>query len=273
MVEKKVPICEKTWSGPSASTSRATGPSQSSSNRSADPRRAAPARPDMVGHLLAEHRFDVVDPGAAGGPMAAAARERRMAGSAAGEADQGRGQHDQRKRHGEEEDGDEGGGGEPDLDGMGQRARADPPHRVEDDRQHRRLEAEEQSVDRADIAVEEIEPAQAHDRDDAGQHEQDAGDEPAADAVHQPADIGGELLRLGAGQQHAEVERVQEAALADPAPLLDQHLVHQRDLAGRPAEAQQGDPRPDPHRLAEGDRAAGHAPRSTESRPRPRARS
>jgi hypothetical protein len=47
---------------------------------------------------------------------------------------------------------------------------------------------------------------------------------PAPGAVHQPADVGGELLRLWSGQQHAVVERVQEAAFADPAPFLDQLL-------------------------------------------------
>ena len=42
---------------------------------------------------------------------------------------------------------------------------------------------------------------------------------PAPGAVHQPADVGRELLRLRAGQHHAVVQRVQEAPLADPAPL------------------------------------------------------
>ena len=56
--------------------------------------------------------------------------------------------------------------------------------------------------------------------------------------MHEPADIGGELLRLGAGQQHAVVQRVQEPVLADPALLLDEDAVHDRDLAGRSAEAE-----------------------------------
>ena len=94
-----------------------------------------------------------------------------------------------------------------------------------------------------------------------GQHEQRAGDEPARGPVQQPADVDRELLRLGAGQQHAVVERVQEAALADPALLLDEDAVHHRDLAGRPAEAQRGDARPDPHRLGERDAVGGHVGR------------
>ena len=68
--------------------------------------------------------------------------------------------------------------------------------------------------------------------------------------MHQPADIGRELLRLGAGQQHAVVQRVQEPALGDPALLVDEDAVHHRDLAGRPAEREHGDAQPHPERLA-----------------------
>ena len=78
-----------------------------------------------------------------------------------------------------------------------------------------------------------------------------AGHDAAERAVHQPADIGRELLRLGPRQQHAVVERVQEPALRNPALLLDQDAVHDRDLAGRTAEAQARDAQPDPERLAQ----------------------
>ena len=74
----------------------------------------------------------------------------------------------------------------------------------------------------------------------------------APHAVHQPADIGGKLLRLGAGQEHAVVQRMQEPRLVDPAFLLDQHAVHQRDLAGGAAEIDEPDLEPDRQRLAEG---------------------
>src|SRR3546814_3442167 len=58
------------------------------------------------------------------------------------------------------------------------------------------------------------------------------------------ADIGGELLRLGAGKQHAIVERVEESFLTNPAFFVDQDAVHHRDLPGGAAEAQRCDPRP-----------------------------
>jgi hypothetical protein len=81
--------------------------------------------------------------------------------------------------------------------------------------------------------------------------------------VHQPAEVDGELVRLGSRQQHAVVERVQEPRLADPALLLDEDAVHHRDLPGGTAEAERRDLRPDPDGLAEGHamvvRGGGHA--------------
>ena len=68
----------------------------------------------------------------------------------------------------------------------------------------------------------------------------------------EPADVNGELLRLGAGKQHAVVEGVEEPGFADPALLLDQDAMHHRDLAGGAAEAERSDAYPDPRRFAEG---------------------
>src|SRR5205814_9756851 len=70
-----------------------------------------------------------------------------------------------------------------------------------------------------------------------------------AHAVHRVADVGRELLGLGPGQRHAEVERMQEAPLADPPAALHQLLVHDRDLAGRAAEADHAELQPEPESL------------------------
>ena len=126
-----------------------------------------------------------------------------------------------------------------------ERAPADPDHRLDDDRQHGGLQAEEGRGDEADLPPQRVDDAERHQGDDAGQDEQAAGHEAAARAVHQPADIDGELLGLGSGQQHAVVQRMQEPALGDPPLLLDDDAVHHRDLPGRAAEAQGGDARPD----------------------------
>ena len=66
-----------------------------------------------------------------------------------------------------------------------------------------------------------------------------------------PADVGGELLRLGAGEEHAEVQGAQELALRDPPLLLDQLAVHYRDLARGTPEVDEPELDPEPQRLPE----------------------
>jgi hypothetical protein len=46
------------------------------------------------------------------------------------------------------------------------------------------------------------------------------------------------LLRLWAWQEHAVVERVQEAVFVNPAFLIHQDAMHNRDLPGGPTEAE-----------------------------------
>jgi hypothetical protein len=75
--------------------------------------------------------------------------------------------------------------------------------------------------------------------------------------VHQPADVDGELLRLGAGQEHAVVERVQEPFFGEPAAALDQLAVHDGDLARRAAETDEAELDPEAKRLGEGDTPPG----------------
>jgi hypothetical protein len=71
--------------------------------------------------------------------------------------------------------------------------------------------------------------------------------------VHEPADVRGELLGFGAREHHAVIERVQEAPLGDPAAALDEILVHDRDLPGRAAEADEAEPQPVPEGFAQAD--------------------
>src|SRR5271169_6402130 len=73
--------------------------------------------------------------------------------------------------------------------------------------------------------------------------------------MHEPADIGGQLLRFRARKHHAVVERVQKAPLRDPAAALDQLLVHDRNLAGWTAKADETELEPEAQRLAKIDRA------------------
>ena len=74
-----------------------------------------------------------------------------------------------------------------------------------------------------------------------GRTNSDARDQAAARPVQQPADVRRELLRFRAGQQHAVVERVQEArSRRSIGASLDELAVHHRDLARRSAEARAG---------------------------------
>ena len=69
-----------------------------------------------------------------------------------------------------------------------------------------------------------------------GQDEEQPRHQPAHNAMHQPAEISGKLLRLRPRQQRAEIERVQKAPLAHPFQLVDDDPVHEGDLPSRPAE-------------------------------------
>ena len=69
--------------------------------------------------------------------------------------------------------------------------------------------------------------------------------------MEEPANIDRELLRFGSGQEHAEVERVEKTRLTDPAFLLDQLGLHDRDLPGRSAEANEPELEPEAEGFAE----------------------
>ena len=69
--------------------------------------------------------------------------------------------------------------------------------------------------------------------------------EPATHAVQEPADVDRELLRLRPGEEHAEVQRVEEPLLTDPSPPLHELGVHEGDLARRPAEIDETEAQPE----------------------------
>ena len=116
-------------------------------------------------------------------------------------------------------------------------ASADPDHRGSDERDHCGPKPADDARDCGNLAVLDIDRAHDAKEHERGEHEEAAGGDRAAHAVHRVADVRGKLLRLRARERHAEVERVQEAALRDPATPLDELVVHDRDLPGRPTEA------------------------------------
>ena len=115
-----------------------------------------------------------------------------------------------------------------------QPASTDADQGLEHDHQYGCLYAEQRAVDDRNALPKSVEQAQAQHDESAGQHEQDPGRQPAAHTVHQPAEIGRELGRLRPRQQHAEIERMQEARLVDPFFFVDHDAMHHA-RSGRPA--------------------------------------
>ncbi len=64
--------------------------------------------------------------------------------------------------------------------------------------------------------------------------------------MHEPTDVGRQLLCLGSRQQHAVVQRVQKPRFTDPLLLVDQNAMHDRNLTRGAAEAEQRDACPNP---------------------------
>jgi hypothetical protein len=69
--------------------------------------------------------------------------------------------------------------------------------------------------------------------------------------VQKPADVRGELRGFGSREQHAIVQGVKKSSFADPAFFLDQFGVHDGDLTGRPAEADEAEFQPEAKGLGE----------------------
>jgi hypothetical protein len=137
--------------------------------------------------------------------------------------------------------------------GMAQRLLADAHHGLCDDGQYRGCEPGEQGGDDGGLTETDVDRRQAEQCHNPGEHEQGAGDQATAHPVEEPADVDGQLLGLRAGQQCAVRQGVQEPPLPDPALLIDQGALHDRDLPGRAAERLQRDREPRPDRLTEWD--------------------
>src|SRR5205814_10442521 len=67
--------------------------------------------------------------------------------------------------------------------------------------------------------------------------DQRAGGDTAQVAMHEQADVAGELLGFRSGKNHEVIGRMQKARFRDPALLFDELAMHDRDLSRRAAEA------------------------------------
>ena len=188
--------------------------------------------------------------------VAAAAQRCRSEACQQGTREQRR-QHHHRKRHaeaGNRQKADQcNGPGHRQLPRRAQRLAANAVQRVQDDGRHRRLDAVEQCGHQRLRAPSHVDPAQGDQHQQRRQHKQQAGSDAAARLVHQPAQVSGQLLRLGPGQDHAEIERMQKAFFRHPAAPLDQLAVHDRNLPGRPAKTDEAQLQPKAQGLPERD--------------------
>src|SRR5712691_8785621 len=95
--------------------------------------------------------------------------ERSMSGTPAEKADESSGNDDDREGYAEEENPDEGGCSERQHDIGLERAFANSYNRLQHNREHRSLEPEEQRRDDADLTEQDVDVAECHDGDHAGQ--------------------------------------------------------------------------------------------------------
>ena len=82
---------------------------------------------------------------------------------------------------------------------------------------------------------------------------------PPSGSVQQPTGIGRKLLRFRTRKQHGVIQCMQKPGFADPAFFVDENPVHQRNLTGRAAKAEQADFQPDAKRILKRRDFWGHA--------------
>jgi hypothetical protein len=165
--------------------------------------------------------------------------ERVLPAQAAQKTHQAGANHDGGERHVKEKNGDEGEGGDGPHHRVAQGLLANAQHGGRDDGQHRWFQTVEKGGDPRDVAVNGVNVRKREQNHRPGQDEQGARHNPAPRPMQQPTAVGGELLGLWSGQQHAVVKGVEKALLPDPPTLLDQLRVHDRNLPRRSAEADQ----------------------------------
>ena len=152
------------------------------------------------------------------------------------------------------EDGHEGRRRDGPQDAVAQGPGADAPGGEDHDGGDRRLDPVEDARHHRHVAIGQIDPGQGDQDAERRQHEQDPGHDAPQGAVHQPADVGRELLGLGSRQDHGVVQGMEEAVLADPTPPLHQIRVHHGDLPRRAAEAHEAELEPVEEGLEQRDR-------------------
>ena len=126
------------------------------------------------------------------------------------------------------------GNGSPEL----QSAFGDAKQCLHDDDQHGRLDAKKDRLNGRYFAKGRIDRRQGEHQDRTGQDEEKTSSQTTFHAVETPAGIGRQLHGFRSWQQHAKAEGAEELIFRQPTALIDDYLVHERDLCGRPTKRQ-----------------------------------
>ena len=115
---------------------------------------------------------------------------------------------------------------------------------LNDDGCHCRLDAIEQTSYPSYLTVGDINPRQSYQEKQRRQHKQNTSHNTALCFVHQPANVGGQLLGFWSGQDHAVIECMQETFFRKPTPAHHQLFVHDGNLASRPTKTDESQLQP-----------------------------
>ncbi len=103
---------------------------------------------------------------------------------------------------------------------------------MQDDHYDSRLDAQKRRLHQRHVPVGRIESDECGNHKRARQDEQQPRDHAASDTPQTPSGIGGQLHRLGSGQQHAQRQGAQETLFVQPIAFFHQLFVHQGNLRG-----------------------------------------
>ena len=163
----------------------------------------------------------------------------------------------QGKRNFKKEKSDKGGGSQAVHEGVAQGLGPEAQGGAGHDGQHRRFETVKQRGNPGHGAVSGIDIAQPHQDKDGRQEETNPRGQATRHPVQQPADIDGQLDGLRPGKQHAIIQGMEKVSGADPAAAVHQLGLHNGDLAGGPAEADEAEFDPKAQGLAKRGRILG----------------
>ena len=153
------------------------------------------------------------------------------------------GEHDPRERHLKEKHRDECGHRDQPCTGVRQVMARHPHQRGDDDGEHGRTHRAEECLHPSELSVNRIQCRRDRNEQHSRQDEEHTGRDGATQSVQLPSRIDDQLMRLGSGQEHAEIQARGELVRGEPAASFDQFLAQDGDLPRWPAETDPSQPR------------------------------